>query len=120
MTLRAIAAAFNAIAMVALAMTLTGGTVGTPLAVLVLWGSAAAAVTAALVVLTGGPAPLGWMALGYVLAAALAPDPPYLVLVLLAVAYMPLLDRPRGSLALGLALAVVSAVILRTVLLRLL
>jgi hypothetical protein len=106
--------------MVALAMTLTGGAAASPRAMLILWGSAAAAVTAALVVLTGGPASLGWMALGYVLAAALAQDPPYLVLILLAVAYMPLLGRPRGSLALGLALAAVSAVILRIVLLRLL
>lgn len=120
MTLRAVAASFNAIAMVALAMTLTGGTLGSPRGALVLWGSAAAAVTAALVVLTRGPAWLGWVAVGYVLAAAVTTDPPYVALVLLAVAYMPLLERPRGSLAVGIGLAAASAAVLRMALIRLL
>lgn len=106
--------------MVALAMVLTGGAVASTRAMLVLWGSAGAAVTAALVVLTGGPASLGWIAIGYALGAAVLAEPPYLPLLLLAVAFMPLLPRPRGSLAIGLGLAAVSAVIFRLLLPRLL
>lgn len=113
MTLRAVAASFNAIAMVALAFTLTGGSFASVVANAQVWGSAAAAVTAALVILTNGPAALGWVAIGYVLFAAFWRDPPAFVLVLLAVAYMPILQRPRGSLPLGIGLAVVSAVLFR-------
>src|SRR5204863_4446639 len=68
--MRAIAAAFDAIAMVAVAVVLTGGSLPTPGAALVIWGSAGAAVVAAVVVLAGGPSALGWMAIGYVLFAA--------------------------------------------------
>lgn len=117
--MRAVAASFNAIAMVALAFTLTGGSFADARANTQVWGSAAAAVTAAIVVLTNGPAGLGWIAIGYVLAAAFLREPPALVLVLLAAAYTPILPRPRGSLPTGIGLAVVAAVIFRVVVVRL-
>lgn len=116
MTLRGVVAAFDAIAMVAAAFTITRGSFDDPAANVVIWGSAAAAVLAGLVVLTGGPAPLGWAAVGYVLfAAVLATVRPVPLLLLLAVAYMPILDRPRGSLAAGLAIAAGIAVALGVV-----
>ncbi len=117
--MRAVAASFNAIAMVALAFAVTGGSFADARANTQIWGSAAAAVTAAIVVLTHGPAGLGWIAIGYVLAAAFLRDPPALVLVLLALAYVPILPRPQGSLLTGMGLAVVSAVIFRIVVVRL-
>ncbi len=113
MTLRAIIASFDAIAMVAAAFAITRGSLADPAADVVIWGSAAAAVVAALVVLTRGPAPLGWAAVGYVLfAALLATARPQPLLMLLAVAYMPILERPRGSLTAGLGIAILSAAIL--------
>ncbi len=116
--MRAVAASFNAIAMVALAFTVTGGSFGDVAADTQLWGSAAAAVTAAIVVLTNGPAALGWIAVGYILFAAFLRQPPALVLLLLAAAYMPILPRPRGSLLAALGLAAVSAAIFRVVVVR--
>jgi hypothetical protein len=110
MTLRGIVAAFDAIAMVAAAFTITRGSFEDPAADVVIWGSAAAAVVAAIVVLTNGPPGLGWAAVGYVLFAAfLATVRPVPLLLLLAVAYMPILQRPRGSLAAGLAIAAATA-----------
>lgn len=113
---RGVVAAFDAIAMVAAAYTLTRGSFTDPVANLVLWGSAAAAIVAGLVVLTGGPAAVGWAAVGYVLFAALLATPrPIPLLLLLAVAYMPILQRPRGSLALGISVAAGFALVLYVV-----
>ena len=53
---RRAAAAFDAIAMIAAAVVLTGGRFSDARADPVLWGSAVAAVVAALVVLAGDPA----------------------------------------------------------------
>ncbi len=99
--------------MVAAAYTLTRGSLADPVANVVLWGSAAAAVVAALVVLSNGPAVIGWAAVGYVVfAALLATARPVPLLLLLGVAYMPVLQRPRGSLAAGLGVAVLTALAL--------
>jgi hypothetical protein len=104
--------------MVAVAYTLTRGSLADPAANLVLWGSAAAAVVAALVVLSNGPAVIGWAAIGYVVfAALLATERPVPLLLLLGVAYMPVLQRPRGSLALGLAIAATTGVAIYALLL---
>lgn len=119
MTLRAVAASFNAIAMVALATTLTGGSFADPRAVLLVWAPAAAAVVAALAVLVDAAA-LGWVAIGCILGAALVGEPPRPLLILLALAFMPLLRRPRGSLLTGVGLSVVSAVLFRDLLVRML
>ena len=107
-TLRAGIAAFDAVAMAVYAYLATGGfgNVGTDL---ILWGSAAAAALAAFVVSTNGPAALGWVAIGYILFAGLLIAGPELVLIGLAVALMPVVQKPRGSLALGISIAVVAA-----------
>jgi hypothetical protein len=116
-TYRGVVAAFDAIAMVAVAFTLTKGSLADRDANVVIWGSAGAAIVAALVVLTNGPAVLAWAAVGYVLfAALLATARPVPLLLLLAVAYMPIIDRPRGSLVTGLAISAVTALVLRAVL----
>jgi hypothetical protein len=108
---RVIAAAFDAIAMTAVAFTVTGGSFADRHADIVIWGSAAAAMVAALVVLTQAPPALGWVAIGYVLFAAfLAAVRPVPLLVLLAVAYMPIVPRPRGSLVQGLLISAATAV----------
>ncbi len=106
--LRAGVAAFDAVAMAVYAYLATGGfgNVGTDL---ILWGSAAAAAIAAFVVSSNGPAALGWIAIGYVLFAGLLIAGPELVLIALALALMPVVQRPRGSLALGIAVAALSA-----------
>jgi len=116
MSARAVAAAFDAIAMVAVAFTVTGGSLADREVDLVIWGSAAAAVVAALTILTRGPATLGWVAVGYVLfAAVLAAVRPVPLLLLLAVAFMPILDRPRGSLLLGAGISILAAVAIAAV-----
>ena len=106
--LRAGIAAFDAVAMAVYAYVATGGfgNFGTDL---ILWGSAAAAALTAFVVSTNGPAVLGWIAIGYILFAGLLIAGPELVLIALAFALMPVLQRPRGSLALGISTAAVSA-----------
>ena len=112
---RAFVAGIDAFIMGALAFSETGGTFGTSPAHLVLWGAVAAAAVCALIVLVDGPATIAWVGIGYVLFGALLTDgSPHLTLGALALALMPLVPRPRGSLPLGLAIAVATAVIART------
>lgn len=108
-TLRAAVAAFDAIAMAIFAYLGTGG-FGQLVPDLVLWGSAAAAAIAAFVVATDGAPVLGWVAVGYIVfAGLLVAEQPQLVLIALALALMPVLQRPRRSLALGIAIAAIAA-----------
>jgi hypothetical protein len=108
-TLRAAVAAFDALAMAAFAYLQTGG-FGNPGIDLMLWGSAAAAAVAAFVVATNGPAVMGWIAIGYILfAGILLTDAPQLLLIALAIALMPVVQRPRNSLAFGIVVATLSA-----------
>lgn len=112
-TLRASVAAFDAVAMAVFAYVQTGG-FGNPGIDLMLWGSAAAAAVAAFVVATNGPAVLGWIAIGYILfAGILLTDAPQLLLVALAIALMPVVQRPRNSLAIGIVTATLSAFVWR-------
>jgi hypothetical protein len=108
-TVRAAVAAFDAVAMAVFAYVRTGG-FGNPGIDLMLWGSAVAAAVAAFVVATNGPSVMGWIAIGYILfAGLLLTDAPQVVLVALAVALMPVVQRPRSSLAFGIAVAALSA-----------
>jgi hypothetical protein len=108
-TLRASVAAFDALAMAVFAYLQTGG-FGNPGIDLMLWGSAAAAAVAAFVVATNGPGLLGWIAIGYILfAGILLTDAPQLLLIALAIALMPVVQRPRNSLAIGIVTATLSA-----------
>jgi hypothetical protein len=108
-TVRAGVAAFDALAMAAWAYLQTGG-FGNPGVDVMLWGSALAAAVAAFVVAMNGPALLGWIAIGYILfAGVLLTDAPQLLLIALAIALMPVVQRPQGSLALGIAIATMSA-----------
>ncbi len=113
--LRAGVAAFDAVAMSIYAYLQTGG-FGNPGIDLMLWGSAAAASVAAFVVATNGPAVLGWIAIGYILfAGLLLTTAPQILLVALAVALMPVVQRPRSSLAFGIVVATISAFAWRVV-----
>ncbi len=107
-TVRAGVAAFDAVAMAIYAYLATGGfgNLGTDL---LLWGSAAAAAIAAFVVAVNGPAVLGWIAIGYILFAGLLVTGPELILIALAVALMPVVQRPRGSLAISIVVAALAA-----------
>jgi hypothetical protein len=108
---RAVAAAFDALVMVAAAFTVTGGSLADESADVVMWGSALAAVAAALTILTSSPPLIGWVAVGYMLfAALLAVVRPVPLLILLALAYMPILPRLRGSLVQGLLVSAITAV----------
>lgn len=99
------------------ALLATGGRFDDAIANLVLWGSAGAAALAAMVVATRGPATIAWIAIGYIVfAALLAVDPPQLIVLTLAVALMPVVPLPRGSLALGLTIAAGAALAVRTLL----
>ena len=108
-TVRAGVAAFDAVAMAAFAYVQTGG-FGNPGLDLMLWGAAVAAAVAAFVVATNGPSIMGWIAIGYILFAGLLLTAiPQLVLVALALALMPVVQRPRNSLAFGIVVATLSA-----------
>ena len=57
-----------------------------------------------------GPAVVAWVAIGYILfAGLLLAIEPQVILIALAFALMPVVQRPRGSLALGIAVAAISA-----------
>lgn len=103
-------AAFDAGAMALFAYVNTGGSFGRLETDLLLWGSAIAASFTAFVVATNGPGLLAWAAIGYLLfAGVLVTERPELLLIALAVALMPVAPRPRGSLALGIVVAVLAA-----------
>lgn len=105
---RAFVAAVDAVIMIGIAYEAAGLSVGGHP---ILWGAALAAVVSALVVLLGGPAVLAWAALGFILFGGLfAPGAPNLLMIALALALTPLLPRPRGSVAAGVAVAAVVAV----------
>ncbi|HUQ17639.1 MAG TPA: hypothetical protein VM070_07620 [Candidatus Saccharimonadales bacterium] len=107
---RTLVAAFDAAAMSVFAYVNTGGSFGRLDTDVLLWGSAVAASFAAFVVATNGPGLLAWTAIGYILfAAVFVTERPELILVALAVALMPVAPRPRGSLGLGLIVALVAA-----------
>lgn len=111
---RTLAAMFDATVMLGVAVSATGGSFADPSANLMLWGSAAAAALAAAVVVAGAPATLGWVAIGYIVfAGLLVAATPHVLLLALALALVPLVPRPRGSLPLGLLVAVVGAVLAR-------
>jgi len=113
---RTLVAAFDAAAMAVFAYLNTGGSFGRIDTDLLLWGSAIAASFAAFVVATNGPGLLAWIAIGYILfAGVLVTERPELLLIALAVALMPVSPRPRGSLALGIVVAVAAAFLWRLV-----
>ena len=109
-------ALFDAAVMSAAALQVTGGA-SLPVANVVLWGSAAAAAVVAVVIATGGPALLAWLAIGYVLhAALLVTRDPNVIVLALAVALTPVAPRLRGSLSAGIAVATLSAFAARALL----
>ena len=109
------AAAIDALIMGVLAFSETGGSFGISAAELVLWGAVVAAAVCAVVVLIDDAASMAWAGIGYVLFGALLTNgSPHWPLAALALALMPLVPRPNHSLALGLAIAVATALIART------
>ena len=114
-TLRLFAAAFDTVAMAGVAYVETGGRFAQDLAEYVLWGSVLAAAVCAVVIATKGAA-LAWVAIGYVVfGGLLTPGSPHWGLMLLALALMPLVPRPSGSVALGLGIAAVAAFVSRLI-----
>lgn len=114
--IRTLVAAFDAAAMAVFAYINTGGSFGRIDTDILLWGSAIAASFAAFVVATNGPGLLAWTAIGYILfAGVLVTERPELLLLALAVALMPVSPRPRGSLALGIVVALAAAFLWRFV-----
>ncbi len=111
---RTLVASFDALAMAAFAYVATGGTFLHAGENLVLWGSALAAGVAAVVVAIDASPLIGWIAIGYVLfAALLTGEQPHLLLLALAVALASVVQRPRRSLAMGVAVAGVAALVAR-------
>lgn len=109
-TARTLVAGFDAAVMATAAYVETGGVFALTPGHLVLWGAALAAALCALIVYSGGSAVLAWCAIGYVLfGALLIGDAPHWALLALAVALVPLVPRPRGSLWLGVGVAIVTA-----------
>jgi len=108
---KTVVAGFDALVMAGLAFVQTGGRFALAPAELVLWGSAVAAAICALIVYAAGSAVVAWLAIGYVLfGALLTSGSPHWPLLALSAALMPLVPRPRGSVVLGLAIAVIAAV----------
>jgi len=108
---RSAIAGFDAIVMGYAAFIETGGRFSVAPAHLILWGSAVAAAICALVVYAGGAAIVAWLAIGYIIfGGLLTSGSPHWPLLALAVALMPLVPRPRGSVALGLGVAALTAI----------
>lgn len=108
---RTLVAGFDAVVMGAAAYTETSGHFALRPAELILWGSALAAAICALVVYAQGSSLVAWGAIGYVLfGGALTGGAPHWPLIALAVALVPLVPRPRGSVWLGVVVAAVVAV----------
>jgi len=111
---KAFVAGIDALIMGAFAFSESGGSFGLSIPDLVLWGSVIAAAICALIVYLDGRAALAWVAIGYVLFGALLTNgSPNWPLVALALALMPLVPRPRGSLGLGLLIASGAAFVAR-------
>ena len=111
---RFFAAGFDTVAMGVLAFNETGGRFAATFSEYVLWGSVLAAAICAIVILKEVLAPLAWMAIGYVLfGGLLTQGSPHFGFVLLALALAPMVPRPRDSLALGIGIAAVSALVSR-------
>lgn len=107
---RTFVAGFDAVVMASAAYIQLDGRVSLTPAGIVLWGSAVAAALCALVVWSGGASLVAWGAIGFVLfGALLTSGGPHWPLLALAVALMPLVPRPRGSLWLGLGFAALCA-----------
>ena len=106
---RTLVAAFDAVIMGVAAYVETGGTFVMSPAQLILWGSAVAAASCAVVIFLEGSSLLAWAAIGYILFGGLLTGTPQWPLVALSVALMPLVPRPRGSLWTGLAVAILVA-----------
>ena len=102
---RTMVAAFDAGVMAVAAYVETGGRLVLSPAHLILWGSAFAAALCAIVVYVGGSSIVAWAAIGYILFGALLTGGTQWPLVALAIALMPLVPRPRGSIWTGLAIA---------------
>ena len=112
---KALVAGIDALIMGVFAYSETGGSFAINAADLVLWGAVAAAAVCAAVVLLDGASIIAWSAIGYVLFGALLTNgSPHWPLAALALALMPLVSRPNRSLALGLVIAVATALIART------
>ena len=107
---RFFAAIFDTFAMAVVAYFETGGRFAANLPEYALWGAVVAAAVCALVIAINGSAALAWVAIGYVVfGGLLTRGSPHYGFLLLAVALMPLVPRPRGSLAAGLAIAAIAA-----------
>jgi hypothetical protein len=114
---RTLAAGFDAAAMGYVAYTETSGRLDVSFNDYVLWGAVLAAAVCALVTWLDRWPAIAWAAVGWVLMGGLLTrNSPHLGFVLLAVALMPLVPRPRASLALGLAIAALAAVASRVAL----
>jgi hypothetical protein len=112
---KAFVAGVDALVMGVLAYNETGGSFGLSAAELVLWGAVAAAAVCAVIVLIDGWAAIAWAGIGYVLFGALLTNgSPHWPLAALALALMPLVPRPNRSLLLGVAIALLAAVVART------
>ena len=111
---RTVVTAFDAAVMAVAAYVETGGRFVVSPEHLILWGSAVAAAICAVVVFVEGSSVIAWAAIGYVLFGALLTNgSPNWPLVALALALMPLVPRPSGSLGLGLLIASAAAVVAR-------
>ena len=118
---RTLVAGFDALVMGAAAYRETGIPAALTPEVIVLWGSALAAAICAITIFAAGSPYVAWAAIGYVLFGAFSSGAgPQWPLVALAVALMPLVPRPRDSIALALGVAAVVAIGARVVITALL
>jgi hypothetical protein len=113
---RTIVAGFDAVVMGAAAYVQTGGRFALTPADLVLWGSAAAAALCAVVVFANGSPYVAWSAIGYIVFGGLLTDgSPHWPLLALAAALTPLVPRPRGSVIMGIGMALLVAIAARVI-----
>lgn len=111
---RTLVAVIDTVLMGAAAFTQTGLPRVIDSSRLVLWGAVVAAALCAFVISSSGQPVVAWLAIGYVLfGGVLTRGAPHWPLIALAVALMPLVPRPRGSVVIGIGIAVLFAFVAR-------
>jgi hypothetical protein len=111
---RFFAAGFDTVVMAGVAGTETGGRIGATFGESALWGAVLAAAICTLIIALDRWAEIAWIAIGYVFfGGLLTPNSPHFGLVLLGLALVPMVPRPRESLTFGIGIAAAAAIAMR-------
>ena len=112
---RFFAGAFDTVAMAGVAGSETGGRlVSTAFGENALWGAVLAAAVCTVIIGLDRWAAIAWIAIGYIFFdGLLTPRSPHFGFILLGLAFIPMVPRPRESLTYGIGIAAAAAIATR-------